>query len=329
MAKDQDFPETRDQNRDPITGAPGAHPVGTGVGATGGALAGAAAGAMAGPVGAAVGLVAGAVVGGLGGKAVGERINPTAEDAYWRKNYDTQPYYEAGYGYDDYGPAYQLGYTGRDTLGRDFDTVEPTLASRWEADRGASQLDWPRARQATRAAWDRADQTYFNADEVTAGDGPAYEEPLSNDDVVDVLNDLLENTRDGGYGFLTCAEEVESASMKQLFLSRAEGCRQAESELVQLITTYGGKPSDGGTAAGAMHRGWVHVKGALGANSELSILESCERGEDTAIARYRKALKQSLPADVRSVVQRQADGAQRNHDQIRDLRNAARARDEA
>ena len=75
-----------------------------------------------------------------------------------------------------------------------------------------------------------------------------------------------------------------------------------------------------------MHRGWVHVKGALGANSELSILEECERGEDAAVARYRKALKQNLPADVRGLVERQAQGAQRNHDQIRDLRNAARER---
>ena len=152
-------------------------------------------------------------------------------------------------------------------------------------------------------------------------------EPLSNDDVVDVLNDLLENARDGEYGFKTCAEQVETANAKQLFASRAEGCRQAGEELVRLIRQYGGEPASGGTAAGALHRGWVAVKGAVGADSELSILESCERGEDTAIARYRKALKQSLPADVRMVVQQQADGAQKNHDQIRDLRNAARARD--
>jgi uncharacterized protein (TIGR02284 family) len=78
--------------------------------------------------------------------------------------------------------------------------------------------------------------------------------------------------------------------------------------------------------SGAMHRGWVAVKGTVGADSELSMLESCERGEDAAIARYRKALKETLPADVLAVVQRQAEGAQRNHDQIRDLRNAARAR---
>ncbi len=78
-------------NRDPITGTPGAHPVGTGVGAAGGAAAGAAIGAVAGPVGAAVGLVAGGVVGGLAGKGVAEKIDPTAQDAYWRDNYLEAP----------------------------------------------------------------------------------------------------------------------------------------------------------------------------------------------------------------------------------------------
>jgi uncharacterized protein (TIGR02284 family) len=151
-------------------------------------------------------------------------------------------------------------------------------------------------------------------------------EILAGDDVVDVLNDLLENSRDGEYGFRTCAEEVKSANLKQLFTDRAASCGQAASELSQLILAYGGKPAEGGSASGAMHRGWVHVKGMVGANSELSMLEECERGEDAAVARYRKALKQNLPVDVRAVVERQAEGAQRNHDQIKLLRDEARTR---
>jgi uncharacterized protein (TIGR02284 family) len=312
-------------NRDPITGTPGAHPVGTGLGATGGALAGAAAGSLAGPVGTVVGLVAGAVAGGLGGKAVAEGVNPTQEDAYWRENYRNEAYYDAGRSFDDYGPAYEMGWTGRAQRGADFELVEPELASEWSTRRGASSLDWPDARPAARAAWERADETYYG--KQANGSDIVNHDDLSNDDVVDVLNDLLENARDGEYGFRTCAEQVETANVKQLFASRAEGCRQAADELVQLIRAYGGEPASGGTAAGAMHRGWIQVKGSVGADSELSILESCERGEDSGVARYRKALKQSLPADVRAVVQKQADGAQRNHDQIRDLRNAARARD--
>ena len=76
-----------DLHADPISGAPGAHPVGTGVGAVaGGAAAGAAIGAIGGPVGALVGVAVGAVVGGLAGKGVAEMIEPTAEQPYWREN---------------------------------------------------------------------------------------------------------------------------------------------------------------------------------------------------------------------------------------------------
>ncbi|MDM0056444.1 ferritin-like domain-containing protein [Variovorax fucosicus] len=324
MATDDGQLGNGEPNRDPITGTPGAHPIGTGLGATGGALAGAAAGSLAGPVGTVVGLVAGAVAGGLGGKAAAEGVNPTAEDAYWRENHAKESYYDARRSYDDYRPAYEMGWSGRARHGADFDEVEPALAAEWESRRGASGLDWGAARPATQAAWERADDTYY--DKQANGSDIVNHEDLSDDDVADVLNDLLENARDGEYGFRTCAEQVETAGAKQLFASRAEGCRQAAGELEALVEQYGGEPASGGTTAGALHRGWVQLKGSVGADSELSILESCERGEDAAIARYRKALKQSLPADVRAVVQRQADGAQRNHDQIRDLRNAARER---
>jgi uncharacterized protein (TIGR02284 family) len=148
-----------------------------------------------------------------------------------------------------------------------------------------------------------------------------------NKNVISVLNDLLENSRDGEYGFKTCAEQVETASAKTLFTSRAAGCAEAARELEAAIRQHGGEPASGGTAAGALHRGWVQVKGSVGFDSELAILESCEKGEDAAIARYRKALKEDgLPADVRALIERQAAGAQKNHDQIRDLRDAARAK---
>src|SRR5688572_25998132 len=102
--------EARDANRDPITGAPGAHPVGTGVGAAvGGAAAGAAAGTVAGPVGTVIGAAAGAIAGGLAGKGIAEKIDPTVEDAYWQESYRGRPYIRSDYTYHDYGPAYMYG----------------------------------------------------------------------------------------------------------------------------------------------------------------------------------------------------------------------------
>src|SRR4051794_39583484 len=98
-------------NRDPISGEPGAHPVGTGIGAAAaGAAAGAAGGAVGGPVGAVAGAVVGAVAGGLAGKGVAESIDPTVEDAYWRENYASRPYHDASTSYDEYAPAYRYGW---------------------------------------------------------------------------------------------------------------------------------------------------------------------------------------------------------------------------
>ena len=154
-----------DANLDPITGTPGAHPVGTGVGATGGATAGAAIGAIAGPIGAAVGLVAGAVVGGLAGKGVAEKIDPTAEDGYWKKNYATQTYAEKNVAYDAYQPAYRTGYEGFSRYpGKRYEDVETDLQRDYEKSKGKSSLTWDKAKYATRDAWHRVERTLTKTD---------------------------------------------------------------------------------------------------------------------------------------------------------------------
>lgn len=147
-------------NRDPITGAPGAHPVGTALGGTSGGVAGAVAGTViAGPVGAVVGAVVGVIAGGLAGKAAGEAANPTEEDIYWRSRFSAEPYYEKGRLYDDYAPAYRTGYEARtEQDGLSFEQSEADLQARYLRYRGTSKLDWAQARPATRAAWDRADR---------------------------------------------------------------------------------------------------------------------------------------------------------------------------
>lgn len=159
MSSLKDQPDSNDMNLDPITGAPGSHPIGTGVGAAAGGVAGAAAGMLAGPVGAAAGAVVGAVVGGLAGKGVAEGVNPTAEEAYWRDQYVREPYYSADRSYDEYSPAYRNGYEGRGLYaGRSFEAAEPELRRSYEANRGSSRIEWDEARVASRAAWHRVER---------------------------------------------------------------------------------------------------------------------------------------------------------------------------
>jgi uncharacterized protein (TIGR02271 family) len=150
-----------DENRDPISGARGAHPVGTGVGAAaGGAATGAAVGSVAGPAGTAAGVVGGAVVGGLVGKGVAERVNPTVEREYWNQNYNREPYYQTGRAWDDYEGAYRTGYEGYGRYageGRRWEQAEADLRRDYEKNRGKSKFTWDEARPAVRAAWDRLD----------------------------------------------------------------------------------------------------------------------------------------------------------------------------
>ncbi|HUG24757.1 ferritin-like domain-containing protein [Piscinibacter sp.] len=147
---------------------------------------------------------------------------------------------------------------------------------------------------------------------------------MSNDDIVDCLNDLIEACKDGEFGFNACAKHTSSSELRSVFQQRAEECKSAAAELQPYVVQYGGKPDEGGSASGALHRGWVSVRGSLVGFSDQAMLDECERGEDAAKARYNKALKQDLPEPVMALVQRQALGVQRNHDQIKALRDRAK-----
>jgi uncharacterized protein (TIGR02284 family) len=358
--------EDRDNlNRDPITDEPGSHPFGTGVGATGGAVAGAAAGSIAGPVGAAVGGVVGAVVGGLAGHAAGEAVNPTAEEAFWRDNYNKEPYYQHGRTWDDYGPAYRLGLNGRSRYEDPWTSVEPRLASEWESTRGNSTLNWETAGPAANAAYHRADEQVRNYQATNSGTGTTTGmgnagmgsatmgntgmrdrgmtgastgtagavgamQTLGNSDgdrgdVVDVLKDLVECCKDGEYGFRECADQAKGADLKSMFLQRAEDCRRGADELNQLLRQSGHEMKDDGSTLGAMHRGWVSIKSKLTTYDDKAVLEEAERGEDNAKARYMKAMQKNLPSDIRMVVERQYQGVQRNHDQVKRMRDQFRS----
>ena len=148
-----------DANRDPITGTPGSHPVGTGLGAIGvGAAAGAAGGAVAGPIGLVAGAAIGAVAGAVVGKAAAEAVNPTVETKFWRETYSSRPYANAGFSYDEYAPAYRYGWESFNTRGKQggtFESVEADLNRGWDQAKGTSRLAWDRAKDASRDAWNR------------------------------------------------------------------------------------------------------------------------------------------------------------------------------
>jgi len=147
-----------------------------------------------------------------------------------------------------------------------------------------------------------------------------------NDGVVDTLNHLIETCLDGEFGFRGCAEQAWSMELQIVFLERATDCSKAAAELRAQVLQLGGEPTKSGTTAGALHRGWIAVRSTLTGYDDPTMLNECESGEDHALGAYGKALRKALPLDVRTVVQRQMDGAQRNHDRIKPMRDQYRER---
>jgi hypothetical protein len=134
------------------------HNLAKGVGAGGGAMAGAAIGAAGGPIGMAAGAAIGALAGGAAGTGAASLVNPADEDKYWRESYSREPYYSSDRTYDDYGPAYSLGYNGRSRYNTSFESAESDLGNEWNNVKGNSRLTWDEAKQASRAAWNRVER---------------------------------------------------------------------------------------------------------------------------------------------------------------------------
>jgi uncharacterized protein (TIGR02284 family) len=144
---------------------------------------------------------------------------------------------------------------------------------------------------------------------------------MDKEDLIDVLNTLIEVSKDGEFGFSTCAEYARSPALRTLLQRRADDCGEAARELQVAVQRHGGRPQADGSVAGSLHRGWVAARSMLSGYRDETILEECERGEDLALRQYADAIANPLPADLHAMLQRHLAGVSRTHDQIRRLRD--------
>jgi uncharacterized protein (TIGR02284 family) len=143
--------------------------------------------------------------------------------------------------------------------------------------------------------------------------------PTDNTDVTAILNDLIATCIDGVQGFRDAANAVTGPGIRALFSTRADSIELAKGELQELVRRLGAKPSESGHAAASVHRGWINLKSVLTGKDDDAIIAEVERGEEKAVNHYQDALRQTLPAGVRSIVEDQARGAQQNLDIVRAL----------
>lgn len=148
---------------------------------------------------------------------------------------------------------------------------------------------------------------------------------MADDNTVSVLNNLIEVNKDGQEGFKQAAEGITDSSLKSVFYEFGQQRSQNVGELQSLVRELGGDPENSSSTVGAIHRSWINIKSLVTGKDEAGILNEAERGEDFAKKAYKDALAGTLPANVLTVVQKQADQVMKAHDKIRDLRDSANA----
>jgi hypothetical protein len=85
------------------------------------------------------------------------RYSAQVEDLYWSENFWKEAYFDADYDYEDYAPAYCVGYSGCAQYGGCFEDAEKSLCANFVRIKGDSRLSWEQAREPIRAAWQRVE----------------------------------------------------------------------------------------------------------------------------------------------------------------------------
>ncbi len=143
-------------------------------------------------------------------------------------------------------------------------------------------------------------------------------------EIVAIIDDLIKTLKDGEEGFEQAADGVKDPQLKSLFTEYSRQRSRFVTELQQQVHDMGEpEPETSPSAAGALHRGWINLKAALTRGDDHAVLAECERGEDSAVEEFRKALDNGLSAPLQEILSRQYAEIKGAHDRVRDLRDAA------
>ena len=140
-----------------------------------------------------------------------------------------------------------------------------------------------------------------------------------------VLEDLIETLEDGRKGFEQAADHLADSDDPAIAIDLRRFAQQRAEfsvELREIAGRHGFEIEEEGSVAGALHRGWLSLKDAVTGDDPKAVLSAAEEGEDHAVSEFEDALDQELPADVRSVVERQAQSVRAAHDRVKALRDS-------
>ena len=108
-------------------------------------------------------------------------------------------------------------------------------------------------------------------------------------------------------------------------LAEYDPSKSLDEQLQNYVEWNGKDAEDDGSVMAAMHRIWLDVRALFSDGDSYSILAEAERGEDEIKEAYEEVLKDTAGSAMNDVIQAQYVRVKKQHDQIRDLRDAFKA----
>ena len=98
----------------------------------------------------------------------------------------------------------------------------------------------------------------------------------SNENTIEILNDLIRINNDRVTGYTKAIEELkdEDNDLRVVFESFEVTSRRLISELTEEILKKGGEPAHSNTAAGSIYHTWMSVKATFTGHDTQSILNA-------------------------------------------------------
>ena len=230
---------------------------------------------------------------------------PEAEEAFWRERYMCEPYFVPGRGFDQYYPAYLLGWqAGRHRArpaaladARSFESLEAELRQYWRLHCGDSLLDWSQVRVAVKAAWHRAMAPPFPKPCADAVLGQVAKNSLA------LVLQAAQRFAQSSKLFLTTADSSMAVDALRRF---SQDSRKLVSELTELLDEGAPPPlaaavdgNDGGLLV-RVRKSWLDYLSVTVAETWLNVLRCLQ----TWLECTEHAAQLDLPARVAKLLKR-------------------------
>jgi uncharacterized protein (TIGR02284 family) len=146
------------------------------------------------------------------------------------------------------------------------------------------------------------------------------QEPLST------IVELIGTLKDGERGYAAAAEAAKDPRIKSLFGDYARQRTRFLTQFRQAACRFAGaEPQSIHGTVGALHRAWISFRTMVSRGDDRALLAECERGEESAIHHYEKALQNALSEPIREIVVHQYEEVRSAHDRVHYLRDVAHA----